>query len=389
MTEAFSTIMSHSKTTPATDTSFWEAVMSRNQRLDGVFYYAVTSTKIFCKPSCPSRRPKESNVAFYFSREAAERAGFRACLRCKPAQTVAIDARSQQVRATCEYIEKNLEDSLTLESIAHQVGGSPFQLQRNFKDVVGVSPRQYIEARRFAAFRTALRFGNGVADAGYAAGFSSSSRLYEKANAHLGMAPAAYQRGAARQHVAYTVSESPLGKILVATTTRGICKIALGDSMEALQSALFREFPKAFISRDEQALKKQVAQIVEHLEGSSRDLNLPLDLRATAFQLRVWKELQKIPRGETRSYQQVAKSIGRPAAARAVARACASNPVALAVPCHRVVRGDGGMGGYRWGLERKRKLLRAESASNSPKDQTQGPSTRRQKCASLRMTVAT
>jgi AraC family transcriptional regulator of adaptative response/methylated-DNA-[protein]-cysteine methyltransferase len=264
------------------------------------------------------------------------------------------------VKRVCEHIEQNLEGTLTLKTIAAAIGGSPFHIQRTFKQLLGITPQEFAEMRRVAVFRTALRFGHSVADATYEAGFNSSRGLYERAHAHLGMTPATYRKGAPRQKIAYTMADSPLGKLLVASTERGVCKISLGDDEQKLSESLYAEFPKAMIAADRSALKDAVRAILDYLEQKKTKIDLPLDLQATTFQMRVWRELQRIPYGKTLSYEQVAARLNQPSATRAVARACATNPVALVVPCHRVVRKDGGLGGYRWGLDRKKRLLAAE-----------------------------
>ena len=351
---------------------FWNAVLGRSRSLDGVFYYGVRSTGIYCRPSCPSRRPRREHVDFFLEPQEAESAGFRACLRCRPAQPVSQSPQAELTRRVCRYIEDNLEATLTLKTMAAEIGGSPFHLQRVFQQAIGVTPQQYAEARRIAVFKTALRFGENVAEAGYTAGFGSSRGLYERAGSHLGMTPATYRKGAAGQHITYTIVESPLGRMLVAATAKGICKISLGEegSDAEMSAALFREYPKARIEKADTsaALRSAVEKIVEHLHDFGSALDLPLDLRATAFQVRVWRELKKIPLGQTRSYEEIARRIKQPSATRAVARACASNPVALAIPCHRVVRKDGAMGGYRWGVERKKALLASEfNARNARK----------------------
>jgi AraC family transcriptional regulator of adaptative response/methylated-DNA-[protein]-cysteine methyltransferase len=341
--------------------ALWQAVLDHSAQLDGVFYYGVRSTGVFCRPSCPSRRPRRENVDFYFDPSAAQSAGLRACRRCRPTERVTANPQSDLVRRVCEYIEQNLEATLTLKTIAAAVGGSPFHIQRTFKHMLGISPQEFAEMRRVAVFRTALRFGHSVADATYEAGFNSSRGLYERAHAHLGMTPATFRKGAPSQRINYTVTDSPLGKLLVAATERGICKIGLADNERSLTEALYAEFPRALISAEKSSLRDAVRAILDYLAQKSQRIELPLDLQATTFQMRVWRELQKIPFGQTLTYEQVAERLQQPTATRAVARACATNPVALVVPCHRVVRKDGGLGGYRWGVERKRKLLAAEA----------------------------
>jgi AraC family transcriptional regulator of adaptative response/methylated-DNA-[protein]-cysteine methyltransferase len=338
----------------------WQAVLDRSRALDGVFFYGVRSTGIFCRPTCPSRRPRRDQVDFFFDPRAAERAGFRACRRCRPAEAAAPDPQVELARRVCRYIEQNLDATLTLRTLSHALECSPFHLQRTFKHVLGVSPQEYVELRRVAVFRTAVRHGLSIAEATYDAGFNSSRALYERAHAHLGMTPATFQKGAPGQTIAFHIAPSPLGRLLVARTDKGVCRIAMDDDDGRLRRLLASEFPRAELREDRQGLQSAVKAVLEYLQEKRETLDLPLDLRATAFQMRVWRELQRIPYGQTMSYEQIARRIHRPRATRAVARACASNPVALAVPCHRVIRKDGGLGGYRWGLDRKRKLLGME-----------------------------
>ncbi|MBI2682621.1 MAG: bifunctional DNA-binding transcriptional regulator/O6-methylguanine-DNA methyltransferase Ada [Acidobacteriales bacterium] len=340
----------------------WQAVLARNRDLDGVFFYGVKSTGIFCRPTCPSRRPRRDQVDFYFDPRSAERAGFRACRRCRPTEAQAPNPQAELVHRVCRYIEESLEATLTLRTISHAVESSPFHLQRTFKHVLGITPQEYVELRRVAVFRAAVRHGQPIVDATYEAGFNSSRGVYERAHAHLGMTPSSYQKGAPGQQIAYAIAESPLGNLLVARTEKGICKVALGDDAGFLGRSLAAEFPKAEIREDRSSLQSSVKAILGYLNEKQTSLDLPLDLQATAFQMRVWRELQKIPYGQTMSYEEIARRIRQPKATRAVARACATNPVALVVPCHRVVRKDGSMGGYRWGVERKGKLLGMESA---------------------------
>lgn len=338
----------------------WEVVLQRDRQFDDRLFYAVRTTGIYCRPSCPSRRPRRENVEFYFGCDSAERAGFRACLRCKPRQQRSASHEQELARQVCDYISKNLEGTLSLAVLGSQLGLSPFHLQRTFKKVMGISPRQYADARRLKVLKDIMRFGVPVTDAIYQAGYGSSRSVYERAPEQLGMTPSAYRRGGEGMEISYTVVDSALGKLLVAATTRGISSVCLGDSAAKLEQALFREYPRAGIKRDDGDLRERVRPILHYLAGKLPQLDLPLDVRATAFQWRVWQELKKIPSGSTRSYSQVARQIGNPKATRAVARACATNPVSLIVPCHRVVREDGNISGYRWGVERKRKLLAQE-----------------------------
>ena len=321
--------------------------------------FAVSSTGVFCRPSCPARRPRRENVRFFEHATAAEQAGYRACLRCRP-KAVDGNPQSALVRAVCRYIEQHIEDRLTLSSLARAFRRSPFHLQRTFKAVLGVSPKAYIDACRLRQVKQNLQAGHDVTTSLYAAGYGSSSRLYERTASQLGMTPEKYRRGAVAAVVRYTIAPSPLGRMLIAATDKGICAIQFADSESALQQGLMREFPFAVRRRDDAALAEWMTNLARLIGGQDAHPSLPLDIRATAFQRRVWEYLQKIPRGETRSYSAVAKKIGMPKATRAVARACATNPVAVAIPCHRVVREDGAPGGYRWGIKRKEQLLAME-----------------------------
>ncbi|HKC00906.1 MAG TPA: bifunctional DNA-binding transcriptional regulator/O6-methylguanine-DNA methyltransferase Ada [Terriglobales bacterium] len=337
----------------------WQAVLDRDASLDGTFVFGVSSTGIFCRPSCPAKRPRRENVNFFDHALQAEQAGYRACLRCRP-KAVDGNPQSALVRAMCRYIEQKIEDRLTLSLLAKEFRLSPFHLQRTFKSVLGVSPRAYIDAIRLRQVKQNLQAGHDVTTALYGAGYGSSSRLYERTAAQLGMTPEKYRRGAVAAVVRYTIATSPLGHMLIAATDKGICSIQFSDSDEQLQQGLMREFPFATRRRDDAAMTEWRVNLTSLMRGREANPSLPLDIRATAFQRRVWEALQRIPRGETRSYGAVAKKIGMPKAARAVARACATNPVAVAIPCHRVIREDGGLGGYRWGMERKEQLLAIE-----------------------------
>ncbi len=339
----------------------WNAVLSRDARFDGQFVFAVSSTGIYCRPSCPSRRPRRDRVSFFQLPEAAEQAGFRACRRCHPRNGRAIDPQSEMVQQVCRLVEDS-EERLTLATLSKQMGVSSFHLQRTFKKIVGITPRQYAEVCRTNKFKDSVRDGQPITGAMYDAGYGSSSRLYERAAAELGMTPATYRRNGTGAVINYAVAKCDLGCLLVAATKKGICAVRLGFFETELETALRSEFSEALIKRDDEELREWVSQILENLAGRSPNLNLPLDVRATAFQRLVWEALRAIPYGSTRSYRQVAQAIGRPSAVRAVARACATNPVALVVPCHRVIREDNSLGGYRWGLERKKKLLAEERA---------------------------
>jgi AraC family transcriptional regulator, regulatory protein of adaptative response / methylated-DNA-[protein]-cysteine methyltransferase len=349
------------------DDGGWQAVLDRDASQDGTFVFAVSSTGIFCRPSCPAKRPRRENVSFFRDALAAERAGFRACLRCHP-KAVDGNPQSALVRAVCRYIEQHIvdqhiENRLTLKLLAKEFRRSPFHLQRTFKSVLGVSPKAYIDACRLRQVKQNLQSGHSVTTALYAAGYGSSSRLYERTAAQLGMTPDKYRRGAVASIVRFTTAPSPLGRMLIAATDKGICAISFGDSDQQLQQGLMREFPFAMRRRDDAALSQWRNSLTSLIQGHETNPALPLDIRATAFQRQVWEALQQIPRGETRSYSALAREIGMPRATRAVARACATNPVAVAIPCHRIVRQDGDLGGYRWGVARKQQLLALERSS--------------------------
>lgn len=339
-------------------TEYWQAVQSKDTGYDGVFVYGVRTTGVFCRPNCPARLPRRENVAFFPSTASAAQAGFRPCLRCAPLDTGSHGALAQKV---CRFIEANLAEAVTLETLSEQVGVSATHLQRIFKRIVGISPRQYQDAVRLRQLKTQLRKGDSVTTAQYEAGYNSSSRLYERAATQLGMTPASYRKGGAGVQIVATTVATPLGQLLLAMTTRGLCAVRLGDDAAALQTELQHEFPLAEIHHDETQIKPAVESLVQYLSGKNVALNLPLDIQATAFQRRVWEELQAIPYGETRSYSEIAAAIAQPKAVRAVASACAANPVALVIPCHRVIRSDGSLSGYRWGLERKEALLAQEA----------------------------
>lgn len=344
------------------DDSCWEAVLRRDSGMDGAFVYGVRSTGVFCRPSCPSRKPRREQVSFFPIPEAAEREGFRSCLRCKPVDAVVRDPHLELAQRVCRRIEQEPRDegAVSLAELAGEVGLSPYHLQRVFKRVMGISPRQYGEACRVQRLKESLREGETVTYALYDSGYNSSSGLYGKAGDQLGMTPATYRKGGTSTQINYTITDSPLGRLLVAATERGVCAVRMGDDDAQLEATLRQEYHAADIRRDDTVLGEWVEAILAHLAGEQPHLDLPLDVRATAFQWRVWEALRAIPYGSTRSYLQVATAIGQPGAVRAVARACATNPVALAVPCHRVIKEDGSLGGYRWGMERKQALLEAE-----------------------------
>lgn len=337
----------------------WRAVMRRDRDADGRFVYAVKSTGIYCRPSCPSRRARRDRVVFFGTPEAAETAGYRACRRCRPGEAHPADPWPDRIGRVCEYLSI-AGRPVPLSRLAARVGVSPYHLQRCFKRLVGLTPREYADACRLRRVRRSLRQGSDVTDAVVGAGYGSSSRFYERAAPLFGMAPATYARGGAGLVIRYAVADSPLGRLLVAATDRGVCSVAMGSSTAEVTRFLAREYPAATLVSASRALARWTSRLGAHLEGRQPRLDLPLDVRATAFQWRVWTALAAIPSGERRTYSQIAASIGRPSAARAVARACATNPVALVVPCHRAVPAAGGAGGYKWGVTRKETLLKAE-----------------------------
>ena len=335
----------------------WQAVVAKDATFDGQFVFAVSSTGIYCRPSCPSRRAHRERVKFFDLPEAAEQAGFRACLRCQPQRARILDPQIELVQRVCRLLNDSETETSKLAELASHAGVSVFHLQRTFKRVMGISPRQYLTARKFGNFKTLVRKGETVTNSLYESGFNSSSRLYEYASEELGMTPATYSRGARGVNINYTIVDSSMGRLLVAVTERGVCAVRMGDDDAELEKDLHEEFPHAQIAREDSALRGPVEKILNHLDKNDACLDLPLDIRATAFQRQVWEQLRAIPYGETVSYGDVAKALGKPGAVRAVGRACATNPVALVIPCHRVVREDKSLGGYRWGLERKKRLL--------------------------------
>ncbi len=340
--------------------NYWQAVVDRDRTHDGRFVFAVSSTGVYCRPSCAAKRPRRENVTFYLTPEQAERAGYRACLRCRP-RAVSADPQLDRVREICRYIERNLDEPMTLQRLARAFQQSAFHLQRTFKSVLGVTPRAYADSCRMNQLKRNLQAGHAVTRAMYDAGYSSSSRLYERTSSQLGMTPDKYRRGAIATRIRYTLADSPLGQILIAATEKGLCAIQFGDSEDQLEQGLRHEFPFAQHRRDDDGLRIWKETLLARLRGQKLNSALPLDIQATAFQRRVWEYLQSIPYGSTRSYSQVANGIGDPNATRAVAQACSSNRLAVAIPCHRVIRQDGELGGYRWGITRKEKLLALEN----------------------------
>ncbi len=339
----------------------WKMVVDRTPTAETMFVYAVRTTGIYCRPSCPSRRPLRKSVEFYPTSELAERAGYRACKRCTPAQ------EHPQIRiltAACNYLDRHNEETVKLQQLGKAVGLSPFHVQRIFRRCLGITPREYQQTRRLEQFRRQVAQGDTVTTALYQAGFGSSSRFYESANRQLGMTPAALREGGKNMQIRYSINHSPLDKMLVAATDVGLCAISFGLLESELEDDLAARFPSSNLRRDQAGLGSVVRQVLSQLSEHPAALDLPLDVRATAFQKRVWTALQQIPRGETRSYSDIARSLGQPTAVRAVARACSQNPVAVVIPCHRVVGKSGHLTGYRWGVQRKKDLLAMEN--NSP-----------------------
>lgn len=337
---------------------FWQAVQRKETKFEGLFFTCVKTTKIFCKPTCTARLPKRENVEFVRTWQEAENNGFRACLRCQPKLEITVNPQVGAVLQACELLET--EESISLENLSEELKISPYHLQRTFKEIIGVSPKKYAENLRLQKFKSEIKQGSGVVTAMYESGYSSSSRLYENITDKLGMTPKTYQKGGKGMKIEYTVTNCELGKMLVARTEKGVCAVTFGDDENFLFENLESEYPNAEISKNETNLKEYVDAILQNLSGKNKRIVLPIDVQATAFQMQVWDALRKIPYGETLSYKQVAESLGNPKVVRAVARACATNKVALVIPCHRVVGSNGSLSGYRWGIERKQKLLETE-----------------------------
>jgi len=340
----------------------WEAVQNNDASFDGQFVVAVRTTKIYCRPSCTARLPLRKNVEFFPVPAMAESNGYRACKRCLPKDVSSVDEQTERVQMICQYIDDHLDEPCTLEEMGTAIGWSPYHLQRTFKQVVGITPRQYADMQRIARFKEGLRNGESVTNAALEAGYSSSSRIYAQADQHMGMTPKNYRKGGDDIAIAYSIwdTDSLLGKLLVAMTERGVCSIKMGEVDSDLIESLHEEFPAAHIFRDDEYLYDAVQNVLNYLQGWKPNLSLPLDIRVTAFQKRVLQELLNIPYGETRTYGEIAQAIGQPKAARAVGRACGANPVPLVVPCHRVVGSDGSLTGYAYGTDRKRYLLDME-----------------------------
>ena len=344
-----------------TDDERWQAVLGRDGTHDGAFVYAVRSTGVFCRPSCPARRPRRERVEFFPTAEEAGRAGYRPCRRCAPDGD---DRAGAAVAAACRLLD-GPGTAPTLAELGRAVGMSPYHLQRVFTRLVGCSPSRYAAARRLDRARAALRAGSSVTEALYDAGYGSSRAFYEGVVAGLGMTPGRYRRGGDATTVAYTVAASPFGRLLLAVTPAGVCAVRFADDDAALEAELARELPRAVLHREDEGLAPLVDAVLAHHARAGEPLDLPLDVRATAFQARVWQALRAIPAGQVRSYAEIARAVGVAGGARAVGAACAANPVALLVPCHRATRAGGATGGYRWGPERKERLLAAEAEAAS------------------------
>lgn len=338
----------------------WQSVASNNAAADGDFFYAVKTTGVYCRPSCTSRLPRRENVVFFDTRAQAEQAGYRPCKRCTPDRASRAERDVDRIAKACRMIEAS-ETEPQLDKLAKQVGISSYHFHRLFKRITGLTPHQYAIAHRDRKVRTGLAEGRRVTDAVFDAGFNSSGHFYATAEQTLGMTPASYRDGGTDNVIRFAIGECALGSILVAGTERGICAISLGDDPEALLYALQDRFSRAQLIGGDNAFERYVAQVIGFVETPAAGLDLPLDIRGTAFQQRVWQALREIPSGATASYAEIATRIGSPSSVRAVASACAANKLALAIPCHRVVRTDGGLSGYRWGVERKRQLLESEA----------------------------
>jgi AraC family transcriptional regulator of adaptative response/methylated-DNA-[protein]-cysteine methyltransferase len=341
------------------DEARWQAVRTRDRAAEGRFFYAVVTTGVFCRVTCPSRLPRRENVAFFTTPEAAHKAGYRPCKRCHPTGKSVEEAQVTAIRKACALIDA-AETPPRLDNLASAVGVSPFHFHRLFKAIVGVTPKAYAAARRAVRVQDELAAGTPVAEALYGAGYGSSSRLYEQARATLGMTPAAFRKGGAGTEIRWSTAATPLGELIVAATPQGICMIEFDDGETTAEARVGARFPKAAVTRADAELAAYVAAVASFVELPARGLDLPLDIQGTAFQRRVWQALQAIPAGETASYGEIARRLGQPTAVRAVARACASNGIALAIPCHRVIGSDGALSGYRWGVDRKRDLLERE-----------------------------
>ena len=348
--------------TPTLDDARWAAVIARDAAFDGRFFYSVETTGIYCRPSCPARRPKRVHVRFHDTAADAEQAGFRACKRCKPGEPALVQQHAEKVRKACRLIE-TAEDEPRLDALARAVDLSPYHFHRIFKAVLGVTPKAYATAHRNKRVRERLGKSATVTQAIYDAGFNSNGRFYATSSDVLGMTPSEFRSGGTNAEIKFAIGECSLGSVLVAASEKGVCAILLGDDAEALLNELEEQFPRARLVGGDQDFELLAARVISFVEAPREGLDLPLDVQGTAFQHRVWGALRRIPAGTTASYTEIAQAIGSPRSVRAVAGACASNRLAIAIPCHRVVRTDGSLSGYRWGVERKRALLAKEAKS--------------------------
>ena len=346
----------------SSDEDRWAAVAQRDRNADGIFYYSVKTTGVYCRPSCAARLPRRENVRFHATCDAAERAGFRACRRCRPKAPSLAEQRASAVAEACRLIER-AEEMPGLDALAQAVGMSRFHFHRVFRSVTGLTPKAYATAHRTRRVHEELSRGSTVTDAIYGAGFNSNGSFYAVSSQLLGMTPTSFRAGGLGVSIRFAVGECSLGSVLVAATEKGVCAILLGDDPDALVRDLQDRFPRANVIGGEKDFEQVVARVVGLVETPAAGFDLPLDVRGTAFQQRVWQALRTIPAGSTASYADIARQIGRPKAFRSVAQACGANPLAVAIPCHRVVRTDGALSGYRWGIARKRALLNRESAS--------------------------
>ncbi|MBX7245181.1 MAG: methylated-DNA--[protein]-cysteine S-methyltransferase [Candidatus Sumerlaeaceae bacterium] len=368
--------MNAANRTDIIDEARFVAVTNRDSLCDGKFVYGVRSTGVYCRPSCPSRRPRRDQTEFFENPDSAEIAGYRACLRCKPTQPGPWQAKFDLAHRAIGVLSQYRNSPMELAALSRRLGASPFHVQRTFKEVLGISPREFSAALRHGTFCNAVGNAPTIAAAARTAGYRSSSRLHANTTNRLGMTPATYGRHAPGVRIRFATVPCPLGFLLVASTDKGICAVKIGDSFAPLEESLRREFSKAIIEHDSVSLTAELLALLQNLSEGTGTAHLPLDIRATAFQIRVWKALQSIRPGTTKSYSQIASSLGKPSASRAVGRACASNPAALAIPCHRAVAADGALTGYRWGTDRKRALLTQEklaAASPGPRQKHRQP----------------
>jgi AraC family transcriptional regulator of adaptative response/methylated-DNA-[protein]-cysteine methyltransferase len=357
-----STSASPKSSAPSLDDARWAAVVARDVAFNGRFFYSVETTGVYCRPSCAARRPNRANVRFHDTAEDAERAGFRPCKRCKPGEPSLAEQHAEKVTEACRLIE-TAEEELKLDDLAASVGLSPYHFHRIFKAVLGVTPKAYATAQRNKRVRDALGRSTTVTQAIYGAGFNSNGRFYATSSEILGMTPSDFRSGGANAEMRFAVGKCSLGSVLVAASDKGVCAILFGDDPEALRHELEKQFPRARLLGGDKDFERLAAKVISFVEAPRGGFDLPLDIQGTAFQHRVWEALRRIPAGSTASYADIAEAIGAPKSVRAVARACASNHLAVAIPCHRVVRTDGSLSGYRWGVERKRALLAREAKS--------------------------